>query len=241
MSRASVFFERLLHLLSVPRCVSCGEPLDFHVQGLCPVCRISYENTKDRNCSRCSQVLYRCDCSNNFLSSHCVKRLVKLYRYINSDENLAANSLIYSLKKDNRRDVLNFLTEELAGTISSSVGCPQKYLFTNVPRRRRAIVEYGIDHSGELARALAKHFGAEYKELLVSKATLPQKAMHGIDRLKNAEVSPKRDLDLTGRRVILVDDIVTTGASMAASAMSIRGMGAKEIIGATIAVAYKDN
>lgn len=239
MSVIGNLYNRIIHLISVPKCVLCGEPLDFPSHALCPECLPKYENTKDRNCPKCSKQLYECDCTNKFLASHCVKRLIKVFRYTSSEDNLAANSLIYSLKQDNRGDVAKLLSNELARAISANVKEPQRYIFTNVPRRRKAITKYGIDHSAILARYLAKHFGTEYKPLLLSKATLPQKAMQGRDRIKNAEVAPRRDVDLSGKRIILVDDIVTTGASMATSAITLRGMGAKEIIGATVAIAYK--
>ena len=239
MSVVSDFWERALHLLSVPKCVLCGEPLDFPSRALCPVCFSKYENTKDRNCPKCARQLCQCDCSTKFLKSHCVKRLIKVCRYVGSDENLAANSLIYSLKKDNRNDVAKLLSEELATAISASVKDPASYIFTNVPRRQKAIVVYGIDHSAILAKAIAKRFDAEYMPLLKSRASRPQKEMQGRDRLKNAEVTPRRDINLSGKRIILIDDIVTTGASMAVSAMALRGMGAKEVVGATVAIAYK--
>lgn len=241
MSIIASLYDRIIHLVSVPKCVNCGEPLDFPSRALCPDCFSKYQNTKDRSCHKCARQLYMCDCSNNFLASHGVKRLMKVFRYRASEENLAANSLIYSLKQDNRKDVVRLLANEIAKSISLNVKNPKSCIFTNVPRRNKAITKYGIDHAALLAKALAKLFGAEYSSLLKSCAKRPQKEMHGSDRIKNAEVSPRRKVSLRGRRIILVDDIVTTGASMAISAMTLRSMGAKEIIGAAVAIAYKND
>ena len=200
MSVIGDFYEKLLYLVSVPKCVGCDEPLDFPARALCPECLSKYEITKDRNCPRCSRQLNKCDCANKFLLSHGVKRLIKVFRYKVSDENTAANSLIYSLKQDNRRDVFGFLAAEMAKSVSENVKNPNEYIFTNVPRRAKAVTKYGIDHAALLAKALAKQFGAEYIPLLKSGATRPQKEMHGIDRLKNAEVAPRSDISLKGRR-----------------------------------------
>ena len=188
----------------------------------------------------CGKVLNECDCSNEFLSAHYIRRVIKCYRYLNREEASAASSLIYSLKKDNRSDVLERCTDELAIAINNSVENPKQYIFTNVPRRRAALVEHGIDHSELLARALAKHFDAEYIPLLTSKSRKAQKSLEAVERFKNAEFRIKRDIDLTGKNVIIVDDIITTGASMSKAAALIRSLGCKNILAATIAIAYKD-
>ena len=74
-----------------------------------------------------------------------------------------------------------------------------------------------------------------------SKLKTPQKKVHGEQRIKNAEFDYlKKHPSVRGKRVILFDDIVTTGASMGASAMLIKGLGAKEIVGACIAIAFRD-
>ena len=64
----------------------------------------------------------------------------------------------------------------------------------------------------------------------------------GSDRLKNANYKLKRNAkNLDKKRIIIIDDVVTTGASMSACAMLYRALGTKNIIGATLSIAYKDN
>ena len=95
-----------LYLLSVPKCVSCGEKLDFREKALCPKCSLEFEEIKSRNCSKCAKILSECSCSTHFLNTHYVKKVVKCFRYNVREENNPANALIYSLKRDNRDDVL---------------------------------------------------------------------------------------------------------------------------------------
>lgn len=232
--------DTILYYLSVPKCVGCGTRLSINEGPLCSVCLEEYENVKERNCSICAKRLEMCTCSNKYLEAHYVRKLVKVYRYVHRDD-LPTNRLIYSLKRDNRKDVLDFLTDELASALSNSVNNLDECVFVNVPRRRKTALKYGIDHAQLLAKSLAKRFSAVHYQPLVSKTKRAQKKTFGSERIKNAEFSLKRKAkSLKGKTVIIVDDIVTTGASMGACAALIRALGTKKIIGAAISIAYKD-
>ena len=234
-------FSRLTHLISVPKCVCCGERLDYGELALCPKCSAVFDDIKTRNCSKCSKILSECDCSTDYLRSHYIKTMIKIFRYKNREENIAANSLIYSLKRDNRSDVLDKCAGLLHDAIANHLGDVSDFIITNVPRRRSQIIKYGIDHAELLAKQVAKLSGARYVRLLVSNVKTEQKSLLGSAREANIDFDIMSDENLKGQSVIIIDDIVTTGASMGAAAMLIRGLGAKRIVGASLAIAYKDN
>lgn len=239
------FVERALFLLSVPKCVCCKEPLDFEDKALCKTCMRGYLETKTRDCSRCAKILSRCTCSNFFLAKHGVKRLIKLFRYETYKEMDPASYLVYSLKQDNRRDTFHFTSEELTAAIRANLdleGREDSFLITNVPRRRSKIIEYSYDHAEVLARRIAHNLGIEYFQVLTSKSKKAQKETHGIERVHNAqfEYKPGKSTSLKGKTVILIDDIVTTGASLSACAKLIRALGCRNVIGATLGIAYRD-
>lgn len=235
-------FEKALYYLAVPKCVGCGERLSIEDKVFCPKCRKLHIAHKIRNCAFCGNVLSKCACTNDYLKSHYVKKLAKVFRYIiRDDRDIISNKLIYSLKRDNRRDVVAFLADELSEAIRASIKIDNTYIVTAVPRRKESITKYGYDHARLLAIAIAKRIGLEYVDLLRSTAEEAQKKMVGGDRIKNATFDYRRKTSsIIGKRVIIIDDIVTTGASMGACAALIKGLGAKEIFGASVAIAYKD-
>ena len=233
--------DRVFFALSVPKCVCCKKRLIYGEKALCLKCSAVFDEFKSRNCSRCARLLHKCDCSNDFLEAHYIHRVIKCYRYLDREEASPGNALIYSLKRDNRSDVLDVCADELCEAIRSSIDNPEEYLFTNVPRRKGAIVEYGIDHSALLAKAVAKRLNARYMPLLKSNAKKPQKSLEHADRMKNADFQIIRDIDLSGKKVIIVDDIITSGASVSVAASLIRSLGAKGITAACLAIAYRDN
>ena len=234
--------RRALFYLTVPRCVACGEPLRYGERALCEDCRLTHDTVKERTCSLCFQPIHTCTCPCHFLETHFVRRLVKVSRYIR-DEDLPTNRLIYALKQDHREDVFSFVADEIAASIRSSGIPTEDAWFVGVPRRRTAIRHFGFDHAAILSEQLAKRLGGKSVRLLRSLSHHAQKEMHGIERMENIRVRPRRryrDIDLSDKRIFLIDDIVTTGASMGISAMTLRGMGAKRITGVCLAIAYMD-
>ena len=176
------------------------------------------------------------------LKAHFIKEHYKVFRYQNREENAVGNYLIYSLKREDRSDVVEFLRDELADSIGGFVKDNENIVFTNVPRRRSAIIKYGMDHAAMLSKSLARHFGCEYMSLLASRSKTAQKLTHGKDRIDNVifDFKKKNPPSLEGKTVIIVDDIVTTGSSMATAGMLFRSIGAKRIVAASIGSSYKD-
>lgn len=232
--------RRVGYYLTVPRCVCCHERLAPQELALCTGCLAQYRAYLTRDCSRCAQVLSRCSCSNRYLETHGIRSLHKVFRYRHTEQAAPANALIYSLKREDRRDVLAFLIGELADALEASGRELSEYVFTYIPRRRSSVVAYGMDHAALLARELARHFHATFAHTLVSRARRAQKSLQRDERMRNVAMDYRRGVDLTGRRVVLIDDIVTTGASMGCGAMLLRGLGAREVVGAVLAVTYRD-
>ena len=238
--KLSALRDSLLFYLGVPRCVGCGEFLDRRDRVFCPDCRMIYDNAKMRNCSRCAKILARCTCPNEYLDAHYIHSLIKVTRYIH-DPALPQNRLLYALKQETRRDVVDFMAEELSDAITAGTEHTGEYLVTYVPRRRASVVKYGFDHAKKLAHRVAGLLGAEFVPLLRSDAKSAQKSKTGRNaRVENAVMHPIGNPDLHGKKILLIDDIVTTGASMANAATILRGCGAKSIVGASFAIAYLD-
>jgi predicted amidophosphoribosyltransferase len=233
--------DRALFALSVPKCICCQQRLDYGQKAFCAKCSDSLEEYLPRNCSRCAKPLIQCSCSNNFLETHFVKRVIKCYRYKSNDDASASSRLIFSLKRDNRRDVLDRASEMLVEAINNSIDNPSEYIITNIPRRESAIVEYGFDHSALLAKEIARKSGAEYVSFFKSKAKRAQKSLDSIERRKNADFVLINERDLSKRRVIIVDDIITSGASMSNAATLLRSLNCHDITAAALAIAYKDD
>ena len=238
--KLSDFFESIKFYITVPFCVHCRKKLSREDFVFCPDCLSRYRNSKLRNCSRCAEILSRCSCTSDYLDSHFVHRLIKIVRYVSSIEDLPQNRLLFSLKRENREDVASFGASELCGAIRESIQNYEEFSVAYVPRRGREKRRYGVDQARILAKKIAKELRLPLIKALKSRSRVPQKKLSLKERRKNAVYEARRNIDLSGKRILLVDDIVTTGATMGAAASALRGGGAREIVGVCFAIAYKD-
>ncbi|MFI5444493.1 ComF family protein [Polaromonas sp. UC242_47] len=101
----------------------------------------------------------------------------------------------------------------------------------------------GFNQAWELVKALARQSGTlaqtDARLLLRIKHTPPQAQLKREARLQNVKgafvVDPLRVPGLQGRRVLLVDDVMTSGASLFAAAQALRDAGAAEVCGVVFA------
>lgn len=103
--------------------------------------------------------------------------------------------------------------------------------------RRR---ERGYDQAALLARAAARTLGRPWVPALVrDRATIPQYRLDRVHRASNLDgafrVDPRSRSAVSGRWVLLVDDVVTTGATLSASAEALLASGASAVSAITVA------
>jgi ComF family protein len=99
--------------------------------------------------------------------------------------------------------------------------------------------ERGFNQSELLARAIARRRGVPVlKAVRRSKATPPQAGLTSAQRRENVRgaFAPKMKLD--GMRVLLVDDVLTTGATASACARALKRAGASHV--SLLALARRD-
>ena len=123
-----------------------------------------------------------------------------------------------------------------------------------MPSRRGAVRERGRDPTLAIARAAARSLRAEGRDVSVRRvlrmagSVQDQSGLDAHARAANLQgavlmadrpgVALARQCNRHGTRVVLVDDIVTTGASLAAAAATLRGSGI-DVVGAALVAATR--
>ncbi|MCI8388281.1 MAG: ComF family protein [Clostridiales bacterium] len=233
-----------LDLLFPGECVCCAASLKPDSKSpFCPYChsRWEFEKNRVRNANRGQAVFI-------YPHKHGIERsgaLLYMSDYRTDCSDTATNTLIYKLKYSATNKICDFVASEFAGMLRRSAEIlfsgsirNDDVIVTYIPRRRYAILKYGYDHMERVAKATASKCGFKYEKLLTkTNSADEQKNLNGKERFANAASSTKLTRsDLSGKTIILIDDIVTTGASISSGAELLLSAGASSIIAASIAV-----
>ena len=230
--------EWLERFLFVRKCGGCQEILPYERSSdtFCPVCERRWRIAKAETCSECFRIAPECTCAPKGLRN--VRSLRKIFFYHTKHQKEAQNRLVYSLKHRPNKRYSDFIAGELSSAIEEELracgfdGKRDEVVLVNVPRSRRSKILYGHDQSELICRALARRCSICYLPCIRRRRDgKEQKKLTGGKRFGNVSgaFALRRGTDLTGKCVILFDDIVTTGASMSGCASLLKMSGAKEI------------
>jgi predicted amidophosphoribosyltransferase len=140
-----------------------------------------------------------------------------------------AADLLVSLKNRHRRDLVGWLAEAIA---AGGPPGPDPHLVTWAPTAGARHRARGFDQAELLARALARRWSLPCRPLLRRRGGPAQSGASAAARRAHPGFT------VVGRvppEVVLVDDVVTTGATLAAAAGALRSAGAQAVHGVVIA------
>jgi len=112
-----------------------------------------------------------------------------------------------------------------------------------VPLHRQRERERGYNQADLIAKPLARKLGLPYRAVLLTR-TIPRPDKHILsleerwDSVRGA-FATRPGTKVDNLRVLLVDDVMTTGATLDAAARALRDAGAKSVIGLTVARAAR--
>lgn len=148
-----------------------------------------------------------------------------------------ARAAIHRLKFSGWRSVAAALADAMV-----AIDPPAVDAVTWVPLARRRLAERGYDQARALAGAVGVRLGSPVLRLTRrSVATAPQARRPGDERrtaMRGAFEPVRRHVATIPRSVILVDDVLTTGATAAACAEALASAGVREVVLLTAARAF---
>ena len=232
-------YDAVSGMLFVRRCAVCGERI---CEGaLCEDCFAQLRQALDAPCPSCGRKTALCRCTALDGGALAVYSLLP-YR---PGQMGAAERILLARKQRLDPTVEDLLSELLsplcACAIAENGGGDGEWIITYPPRSKKKQHEVGHDQSCEMAKRLSRHTGIPMISCLerMSGSDTAQKTLGAAQRSENAQgsyvLSRRFQTDLRGKSVVIIDDIATTGATLAACASMLKEAGAVQVIALTAA------
>lgn len=210
-------FSEVLSIFFPVRCVHCGRGGHW----LCQDCASGLKLIGGTLCRRCGRPVERSvnscsECHSRGLAFHSAAAAF----YFNG----AARSLVHQLKYGGQRRLAGYLAEISADAAAGFIqrGCggltenKAGISLTFIPMHRSKQLNRGYNQARLYARALGRRLGLPVVDLLLkNRPTAPQNQLDFDARGNNltGSFSFRRGASITGERIILIDDVYTTGAT----------------------------
>lgn len=218
------------------RCIACRErrpmgpttayyvtrvdPDGVKRQCFCADCYFDFVKSCSAICRYCRCEASRCECVQAVMADAGIRRAYACFFYDKRRGGSSAAMLLYSLKHCRNRDTVNFSAYLLLSRIRESGiwgGDFSDAVLTYAPRGRDNVNKYG-DHMKMTAQLLSRLLGCEFATVFKNASRGEQKWRDRRARAAAARkaISLRRGADISGRRVIIIDDVITSGATLAA-------------------------
>ncbi len=225
--------QTALSLLYPPQCVSCGDLVDTDF-GLCGACWRHTPFIEGLVCDLCGcplpgegdgEVVHCDDCMQTDRPwSH--GRSALIYK-------ANARRIVLSLKHGDRTD----LARPAAGWMARAVKpiLQEEAVFVPIPSHWTRLFQRRYNQAAELAKALSGRLGMGYMPdaLIRPRRTQVHDGLSSDDRFSNMQDAirphPKRGALIAGRDIVLVDDVMTSGATFTAAARACHTADARSV------------
>lgn len=227
----------LLDILFPNRCPFCGGFIRWD-SFICENCREKLASANDFICRLCGSVSCVCNKENTVLWYDAV-----FGSFFFDDENVNVGSAIHRFKHTGEENIAAAAAEELSRRLKTE-GMAKQDIVVPVPMGKKKQKRLGHNQAELFARCIGRYLEIPVKnDILYKYDTRDEQHSHSArersERVKGLFYT--KNTDLSGMRVIICDDVMTTGSTVNECARLLKAIGAESVIAAVCAVTRLDS
>jgi competence protein ComFC len=217
----NITLDSIFGLLAPNLCIACGAEGSV----LCIDCLETAGEPVVPRCVGCHAV------SDDFKTCRNCRILLHIHTvYVATAYEGIYEQLIHAMKFDCKRQAAEPIAQ-IMSEVLKSYSNDTNYLLTPLPTASSRIRQRGFDHSKLIAQSMAKELGTESQSLLGRFSNVRQLGSNRTKRFQQMEQEfyTINDELIKDKTILLVDDVVTTGASLSGAAKVLLNAGAKQV------------
>ena len=231
-----------INLILPPRCIKCGEILSAH-NGLCSHCFNQIKFISEPFCHICGSPFNNeknINLTKKYVCANCLKEKKKLFDIKRSvfiyDE--FSKNLILDLKFNDKTINAEILSNMMFSA-GKDIWLEKPDMIIAVPLHKLRLIKRKYNQSILLAKHLSikTKIPINYTSLIRTENTIPQVQLSGrarLNNLKNAFMIKYPEI-IKNKKIVLIDDVETTGSTLKECAKILKKAGAINIYALTIA------
>jgi ComF family protein len=208
--------------LAPAECLNCGTEGSV----LCAGCSDTVIKSFGQRCWRCNRLSAESKTCASCLAAGPLKHV-----FIATSYESQSQMLVQKYKFGHLREAARPLADTMNRALKDSLTNWQDYLIVPVPTATSRIRERGFAHSELLAKTIAADLRIEYSLVLRRLGQTRQLGAKREDRLAqlNSSFAVKNSRRVKNRRILLIDDVLTTGGTLLAVSKILKSAGAAEV------------
>ncbi len=221
--------KNLADFLFPRECLHCGKLLNTAENFLC-------ENCSD-NLTETNETLLCSEYERKFLNGNIIKDFYSAFVFVKGSP---IQSLIHGVKYGGKFGAGKFLGEIVARKGKNKIEEWNADFIVPVPLHPVKKAMRGYNQSFYLAKGVSENSAVKVNKVLVRKKfTISQTTLSKKERERNVSdaFGLKRFAKIGNEKIILIDDVITTGSTVLAAAKILKDNGAKEIFALSVAIA----
>lgn len=226
--------DNLVNIIYPARCFACGRSVSKKII-VCDICRCKIEKNLPPFCPRCGRNLKSAECVHCKKLNFDFRRAFSPCRYSG-----VSKELIHRLKYRGKVKISAVLAEILVNFVTEfRLPIAGIDIVTPVPLHCARLREREFNQAELLSKRIAEEFKIRHSSdnLIRVIHNQAQARLDAHARFKNIRGSFKvKDMaEFCDKNILLIDDVLTTGATCSEAARALKGSGAKNIVVLTFA------